>query len=63
MNSNIILLNNYKEKIFYIIDHGKLGYFLLLNKYNYYSNIVINDNYLDLMKKMIMVLNIYLLIY
>jgi len=46
MNSSLIILNNHKEKIFYIIDYEKFSYFLLMNKYNYYSNIVINDNYL-----------------
>lgn len=46
MNSNLMILNNYNEKIFYIIEFGIYSYFLIKNKYNYYSNIVINDNYL-----------------
>lgn len=46
MNSNLMILNNYNEKIFYFFEFGIDFYFLIKNKYNYYSNIVINDNYL-----------------
>ena len=36
MRYNLIILNNYKQKIFYIIEYGNFNYFLLLKSYNYY---------------------------
>ena len=49
LNSNFIILNNFHKKIFYIIE---LPLFLIKEKYNYYSNIIVNDKYLlfDILK-------------
>ena len=44
LNTNFIILNNFNKKFFYVIKYKP--FLLIKEKYNYYSSIIINDQYL-----------------